>query len=266
MTDDTSRKGFRMPLNDDIRKTLTDPTPLYFAAGVLDKIREETPVAIAAVRSADPKEVQAKVTDRAKETQVRMNRTLGGIDTDIKKMREQAQSLAMQGLGYAAEYAVKARETYGELAERGRGAVQTWRGDDDRPEITVEREPVRVAQPPKQPRNGSPSAKGGAASSTRSGGGTGNTGTAKGTTARSTSAKAAAPKGSTAPKSTASQGGAASRSTPSGTSSNGTPSKSTSSNGTSSNSTASRSTASKSTAPKGKGSGSAGGTTGKSGS
>ncbi|MDT0378605.1 hypothetical protein RM572_07405 [Streptomyces sp. DSM 42041] len=229
MTADTSRKGFLMPLNDDIRKTLTDPTPLYFAAGVLDKIREEAPGAIAAVRATDPKEVQAKVTDRAKETQVRMNEALGSIDTDIKKLREQAQSLAMQGLGYAAEYAVKAREAYGDLAERGRGAVQTWRGDGDRPEITVERESVRVAQPPKQPRNGSSSARAGtrtgtgAGTATRAGTGTGSSngaksangsgaaksangsgsqGAAAGTTARSTSAKAAAPK-STAAKNTA---------------------------------------------------------------
>ncbi|WP_210732826.1 hypothetical protein [Streptomyces sp. RKND-216] len=227
MTADTSRKGFLMPLNDDIRKTLTDPTPLYFAAGVLDKIREEAPGAIAAVRATDPKEVQAKVTDRAKETQVRMNEALGSIDTDIKKLREQAQSLAMQGLGYAAEYAVKAREAYGDLAERGRGAVQTWRGEGDRPEITVERESVRVAQPPKQPRNGSSSARTGTRTGTgtatragagtgssngaksangsgaaRSANGSGNQGAAAGTTARSTSAKAAAPK-NTAAKNTA---------------------------------------------------------------
>lgn len=227
MTADTSRKGFLMPLNDDIRKTLTDPTPLYFAAGVLDKIREEAPGAIAAVRATDPKEVQTKVTDRAKETQVRMNEALGSIDTDIKKLREQAQSLAMQGLGYAAEYAVKARETYGDLAERGRGAVQTWRGEGDRPEITVERESVRVAQPPKQPRNGSSSARTGTRTGTgtgtatrtgtgssngaksangsgaaKSANGSGNQGAAAGTTARSTSAKAAAPKSTTA-KSTA---------------------------------------------------------------
>jgi hypothetical protein len=227
MTAETSRKGFPMPLNDDIRKTLTDPTPLYFAAGVLDKIREEAPGAIAAVRSTDPKEVQAKVTDRAKETQVRVNQALGSIDTDIKKMREQAQSLAMQGLGYAAEYAVKAREAYGELAERGRGAVQTWRGEGDQPEITVEREPVRVAQPPKQQRNGASSARTGTGAGTRAGGGStngnssaangnagsaangnSNQGTAKNTTARSTSAKAAAPK-STASKSANGNGKAA---------------------------------------------------------
>jgi hypothetical protein len=213
MTAETSRKGFLMPLNEDIRKTLTDPTPLYFAAGVIDKIREEAPGAIAAVRSTDPKEVQSKFAGRAKETQARVNKAMGSIDADIKKLREQTQSLAMQGLGYAAEYAVKAREAYDELAERGRGAVQTWRGDEDGPEITVEREPVRVAQPPKQqrstssaPKSGGRTANGGSAGGgSAAGAGTANKGTAKSTTARSTSAKAAAPK-SAQPKSPAQNG------------------------------------------------------------
>ncbi|MFR9675922.1 hypothetical protein [Streptomyces sp. TR02-1] len=179
-----------MSLNQDIRKTLTDPTPLYFAAGVIDKIREEAPGAFEAVRSTDPKEVQTKVSERAKDTQVRFNKALEGIDADIKKLREQTQSLAMQGLGYAAEYAVKAREAYDELAERGRGAVQTWRGEDA-PEITVEHSSVRVAEPPKQDRA---SARGGR---TAAGGSTGaSSGTAKNTTARNTSASTAARKSS----------------------------------------------------------------------
>lgn len=139
-----------MPLAEDIRKTLTDPTPLYFAAGVIDKIREETPERIAAVRATDPREVQEKVATQAKETQAKVSEALGGIDTDVKKLREQAQTLALQSVGVAAEYAVKARETYDELAERGRGAVQTWRGEEPReaPEVTVERTTVRVAEPP----------------------------------------------------------------------------------------------------------------------
>lgn len=139
-----------MPLAEDIRKTLTDPTPLYFAAGVIDKIREETPERIAAVRATDPREVQEKVAAQAKETQTKVTEALGSIDTDVKKLREQAQTLALQSVGVAAEYAVKARETYDELAERGRGAVQNWRGEEPRevPEVTVERTTVRVAEPP----------------------------------------------------------------------------------------------------------------------
>lgn len=145
-----------MPITDDIRKTLTDPTPLYFAAGVIDKIRAEAPERLAAVRATDPREVQAKVTAQAKETQAKVSEALGGIDTDVKKLREQAQTLALQSVGMAVEYAVKARESYDELAERGRGAVENWRGEDDRevPEVTVERAPVRVAEPPAAGRNG----------------------------------------------------------------------------------------------------------------
>ncbi|MEU3190583.1 hypothetical protein ABZ686_08040 [Streptomyces sp. NPDC006992] len=142
-----------MPIANDLRKTLTDPTPLYVAAGVVDKLREEAPQALAAVRETDPKEVQARLTQQAKETQVKVSETLGGLDTDIKKLREQAQHLALQGVGVAAEYAVKARETYDELAVRGREAVKNWRGESegDTPEVTVEREPaqsVKIAEPP----------------------------------------------------------------------------------------------------------------------
>lgn len=117
----------------DLRKALADPTPLYFAAGVIDKIREVAPERLSAVKdkAADPKSVQERFAQQAKQTQSRLTSALSGIDTDLKKLREQAQHLAFQGLGLAAEYAVKAREGYGELAERGRGAVQTWRGEKD---------------------------------------------------------------------------------------------------------------------------------------
>ena len=112
------------------------------------------------MRATDPKEVQERFTKQAKETQAKVSETLGDIDTDIKKLREQAQHLALQSVGVAAEYAVKARETYDELADRGRGAVKTWRGEDDgqAPEVTVEREPVKIAEPPAEPRGGTQSA------------------------------------------------------------------------------------------------------------
>lgn len=151
-----------MPLTNDIRRTLNDPTPLYFAAGLIDKIREEAPERIATVRATDPKEVQARVAQQAKETQAKVSERLTSLDMDIKRLREQAQHLALQGVGVAAEYAVKARETYDELADRGRGAVQGRRGSDpdDPAVVTVEREPVKVAKPPKEepaaPANGKP--------------------------------------------------------------------------------------------------------------
>ncbi|MFE9387141.1 hypothetical protein ACFYMO_28540 [Streptomyces sp. NPDC007025] len=198
-----------MPIANDLRKTFTDPTPLYVAAGVVDKLREEAPQAIAAVRETDPKEVQERLTQQAKETQVKVSETLGGLDTDIKKLREQAQHLALQGVGVAAEYAVKARETYDELAVRGREAVKNWRGESggDTPEVTVEREPaqsVKIAEPPAEetaegtsgaaPRSTSAGSTGDSGDSTSSGKSAGRSTTAKSTgasTAKSTGAPGA---------------------------------------------------------------------------
>ncbi|MBB1253999.1 hypothetical protein [Streptomyces alkaliterrae] len=129
-----------MPSTDEIRKTITDPTPLYFAAGVIEKVRTEAPERIAKIRSTDPKIVQERVQG-----------ALATLDADLKKLREQAQHLALQGIGYAAEAAVKAKEGYDSLAEQGKVAVEGWRakGDDADPtyEATIEREPVTVTEP-----------------------------------------------------------------------------------------------------------------------
>lgn len=61
--------------------------------------------------SRQAKEAQATV-------QTKVTEVLGTLDSDIRKLRENAQHLALQGVGRAAEYAVKARETYDELADR----------------------------------------------------------------------------------------------------------------------------------------------------
>ncbi|ELP64816.1 hypothetical protein STRTUCAR8_06053, partial [Streptomyces turgidiscabies Car8] len=158
-----------MAITDDLRKTFSDPTPLYFAAGTADlalqqakkvpglveQLRAEAPARIEAVRGTDPKSVQEKAAARAKEAQekaaVRAKEaqetlqtkvgefinTLDGdfkklgstIDADLKKLGESAQDLALRGVGVAAEYAVKARETYEKVAEHGEQAVRTWRGE-----------------------------------------------------------------------------------------------------------------------------------------
>ncbi|MEV8060536.1 hypothetical protein AB0P37_29730, partial [Streptomyces antimycoticus] len=47
----------------------------------------------------------------------------------IKRLRDTAQDLALQGVGRAAELAVKARERYDEVAEHGQDVVRTWRGE-----------------------------------------------------------------------------------------------------------------------------------------
>ncbi|MCK7624569.1 hypothetical protein MUU72_15920 [Streptomyces sp. RS10V-4] len=130
-----------MAITDDVRKALTDPTPLYALAGTADlaaeklgevpqlveRIRTEAPKALESVRT-DPKDLQALVTKQAKEAQEKLAELLGSLDGDLKKFRDQAQELALRGVGRAAEVAVQARETYDGLAERGRGAVQNWRG------------------------------------------------------------------------------------------------------------------------------------------
>ncbi|MFI8948036.1 hypothetical protein ACIGO6_16190 [Streptomyces sp. NPDC053750] len=160
-----------MAITDDLRKTLSDPTPLYFAAGTADlafqqakkvpvlveQLRAEAPSRIEAVRNTDPKAVQEKATARVKETQgtlqAKANELFGSLDADFKKLGETAQDLALRSVGVAAEYAVKARETYEKVAERGEQAVRTWRGQaaEGIEDIAEEVEELAVAVEPAKP-------------------------------------------------------------------------------------------------------------------
>lgn len=160
-----------MAITDGLRKTLSDPTPLYFAAGTADlafqqakkvpvlveQLRAEAPARIEAVRNTDPKAVQEKATARVKETQgslqAKANELFGSLDTDIKKLGETAQDLALRSVGVAAEYAVKARETYEKVAERGEQAVRTWRGQaaDGIEDVAGEVEELAIAVEPSKP-------------------------------------------------------------------------------------------------------------------
>ncbi|WP_328901395.1 MULTISPECIES: hypothetical protein [unclassified Streptomyces] len=165
-----------MAITDDLRKTLTDPTPLYFAAGtadlavrqarkvpaLLDQLRAEAPERIEAVRNTDPKAVQERVTEQAREAQAvfqaRVTEVIGAFDTDLKKLGENAQDLALRGVGVAAEYAVRARETYEKVAERGERTVRTWRGEtaDEIVEIAVVVEPRKESEPAAAPKPAAP--------------------------------------------------------------------------------------------------------------
>ncbi|MEU2668003.1 hypothetical protein ABZ622_03895 [Streptomyces sp. NPDC007164] len=156
-----------MAITDDLRKTLTDPTPLYFAAGTADlaveqarkvpalieQLRAEAPERIEAVRNTDPKAVQEKVTSQAKEAQATMQakvtEVIGSFDSDLRKLGENAQDLALRSLGVAAEYAVRARETYEKVAERGEQTVKHWRGEtaEEIVEIAVVVEPRKESKP-----------------------------------------------------------------------------------------------------------------------
>ncbi|WP_024756321.1 hypothetical protein [Streptomyces exfoliatus] len=144
-----------MAIIDELR------TPLFFAAGTADlavrqarkvpglieQIAAEAPARIEAVRKTDPKAVQEKVTAQAKEAQVTVQskfaEVVGVLDTDLKKLGETAQDLALRGVGVAAEYAVKAREKYEEVAAHGEEAVKAWRGEaaEEITEIAVVVEP-----------------------------------------------------------------------------------------------------------------------------
>ncbi|MBU7598220.1 hypothetical protein JGS22_011480 [Streptomyces sp. P38-E01] len=213
-----------MPSTTDFRKTLTDPTPLYFAAGVIDKVRAEAPERIAQVRATDPKAVQERVQG-----------ALANLDADLRKLRDQAQHFALQGVGYAAEYAVKAKEGYDSLAEQGKNAVENWRdqgtADSVTYETTIEREPVTVAD------------KGAASQDRAEAKATPRSSTATSTTTNSSTAKSTS---KAAPKSTAKTSAASSAA-----SSNGV-SASTSDSGTSGSrkTTAKKSAPRKSAAPK----------------
>ncbi|MET8742656.1 hypothetical protein [Streptomyces sp. NPDC004728] len=152
-----------MAITDDLRKTLTDPTPLYFAAGTADlaveqarkvpalieQLRAEAPERIEAVRNTDPKVVQEKVASQAKEAQAKVTEVIGSFDSDLRKLGESAQDLAMRSLGVAAEYAVRARETYEKVAERGEQTVRNWRGEtaEEIVEIAVVVEPRKESKP-----------------------------------------------------------------------------------------------------------------------
>jgi ElaB/YqjD/DUF883 family membrane-anchored ribosome-binding protein len=156
-----------MAITDDLRKTLTNPTPLYFAAGTADlavqqakkvpalieQLKSEAPSRIDAVRNTDPKVVQEKVSTQAKEAQATMQakvtEVLENFDTDLKKLSETAQSVALRSVGMAAEYAVKARETYEKVAEQGEQVVKSWRGEaaEEIAEIAVAVEPGAEEKP-----------------------------------------------------------------------------------------------------------------------
>lgn len=145
-----------MAIADDLKKTLTDPTPLYFAAGTADlavqqakkvpglieQLRAEAPARIEAVKNTDPKFVQEKAREAQEAVTAKFAEVLTAIDP--KKLGESAQDLALRGVGVAAEYAVRAKETYDKVAEHGEQAVRTWRG-----EVSEEIVDIAVAVEPK---------------------------------------------------------------------------------------------------------------------
>jgi hypothetical protein len=129
-----------MPITDDIKKTLTDPTPLYALAGAGDfayeKLRE-VPGKVEAL-AADRKTAQEKATAKLHEAQelltgapAKVTEAVTTFPADLKALQERAQGFALQQVARAVELAVKAKETYDELAERGKVVVDKARPQDD---------------------------------------------------------------------------------------------------------------------------------------
>lgn len=165
-----------MTITDDLVKSFRNPTPLYAVAGAADlaaqklrevppligRIREQAPERIEKLRATDPKVVQERVAAQAKDAQTRINQTWHELDLkelrDLKKLGESVQNAALQSVGRAAGAAVALRETYDDLAVRGKGAVANWRGQaaDEVVEIAAAVEPgkssgSRGTEPAKKP-------------------------------------------------------------------------------------------------------------------
>ncbi|MFI6153121.1 hypothetical protein ACIBCA_10540 [Kitasatospora sp. NPDC051170] len=147
-----------MPITDDIKKTLTDPTPLYALAGAGDLAYEklrEVPGRVEAL-AADRKGAQEKATARLHEAQelltgapAKVTGAVSALPTDLKALQERAQGFALQQVGRAVELAVKAKETYDELAERGKVAVEKARPAAPAVTVvTVESEPAESVGEP----------------------------------------------------------------------------------------------------------------------
>lgn len=142
-----------MPIADDLRKSLSDPTPLYALAGAgelaVEKLKS-VPEKAAAL-AADRKAAQEKAQARLAEAQTKVTETVQTLPRDLRGLQDKAQHLALQSVGRAAELAVRAREVYGELAERGKVAVDARRGEagsTDEPEDAAPTAPAPTAGAP----------------------------------------------------------------------------------------------------------------------
>jgi hypothetical protein len=174
-----------MTVTEEIRKTLSDPKPLYALAGAGDlaaeklkdapalltevagtvttfanKIAAEAPERLAKVQ-AKLSEVPGsiKVDPRAvldpKAARTQLHDAVGKVDAQI--VRDRVQSIALVQVGRVLEAAGKAVETYEGLAERGKTVVERYRGEIPAAEVTVVVEQVSVDEPepvaaPEQPK------------------------------------------------------------------------------------------------------------------
>jgi len=113
-----------MTLVKEIRKTVTDTTPVYAAVGVTDlavEMMRDARLRVAAARAdLDVNALQDKALDRAIAFQ-------GKAVKRAEKVAEQAQHMPALALNQTLEAAGKAQQTYAELAVRGHKLVKRLR-------------------------------------------------------------------------------------------------------------------------------------------
>lgn len=146
-----------MNVTDEIiRRTLSDPKPLYALAGAGDLAAEKIKDAPERLREAPTLLAEAgatlttlanKLAAAAPEGLAKVTSSVQGATKgrpDPQALRELAQTVAIQQVGRLLEAAGKAVETYDELAERGKAVVGRYTGGEtvdgetvDEPAVTV---------------------------------------------------------------------------------------------------------------------------------
>ena len=131
-----------MNVTDEIRKTLSDPKPLYALAGAGDLAASKLKDAPERLRDAPTLLAEAgatlttianKIAAEAPERIAKLTTTVQGAAgkasrPDREALRGAAQTVALQQVGRLLEAAGKAVETYDELAERGKVVVSRYSG------------------------------------------------------------------------------------------------------------------------------------------
>jgi hypothetical protein len=128
-------------MTDDIRKTLSDPKPLYALAGAGDLAAEKLKDAPERLRDAPTllaeagatlttlaNRIAAEAPERLAKVTSSVQDATGKGRPDTQALRDMAQTVAIQQVGRLLEAAGKAVETYDELAERGRVVVGRYTG------------------------------------------------------------------------------------------------------------------------------------------
>lgn len=168
-----------MNMSDEIRRTLSDPKPLYALAGAGDlaaeKLRDAPTLLTEAAGTVTTlaTRLATEAPERLAKVQARLAEVPGGLDpravvatldprtaresireavgkADPQALRDRAQSIALVQVGRVLEAAGKAVETYDELAERGKIVLDRYLGtvDTESSDVTVVVEQVDVVDEP----------------------------------------------------------------------------------------------------------------------